>query len=78
MPKPRLLPEEVARATGRNGTLTDGAGLWVATDDFLAPHARQAVQHILPEPGTLRYRFGDRTVRFRPVDGDPDRVEVEW
>jgi hypothetical protein len=26
----------------------------------------------------LRYRFGDRTVRFRPVGGDPDRLEVEW
>jgi hypothetical protein len=48
----------------------------VATEDFLAPHARQAVQHILPEPGTLSYRFGDRTVRCRPVDGDPDRLEA--
>jgi hypothetical protein len=49
----------------------------VATEDFLAPHARQAVQHILPEPGTLSYRFGDRTVRCRPVDGDPDQLNVE-
>ncbi len=74
---PHLLPENVARATGRNGVLKDGAGRWVATEDFLAPHARQAVRHILPEPGTLRYWFGNRTVLCRPVDGDPDNLEVD-
>lgn len=74
---PHLLPAAVARATGRNGSLKDGAGRWVATEDFLAPHARQAVQQVLPVEGTLRYRFGNRTVVFRPGDGDPDQLEVE-
>jgi len=74
---PHLLPADVARATGRNGSLKHGAGLWIATEDFLAPHVRKQVQHILPEPGTLRYRFGDRTVRCLPLDGDPDRLDVE-
>ncbi len=74
---PHLLPERVARETGHNGTLKDGAGLWVSTEDFLAPHARKQVRHVLPGADTLRYRFGERTVIFHPEDGDPNRLVVE-
>jgi len=74
---PHLLPERIARDTGRSGTLKDGSGLWISTDDFLAPHVRQQVRHVLPDYHTLRYRFGERTVVIRPVDGDPDRLAVE-
>ena len=74
---PHLLPEAVARATGCHGTVKDGAGVWVATEDFLAPQARLAVRQVLPDAHTLRYRFGEHTVTLRPVDGDPDRLEVD-
>ena len=67
----------VARSAGRSGTVKEGGGLWVSTEDFLAPHVRKRVRHVLPDASTLRYRFGDHTVTMRPVDGDPDRLEAE-
>ena len=67
----------MAEKTGESGTLVDGKGLWVATPDFLADHITKHIEHILPEPDALRYRFGERTVTFRPTDGDPNRLSVE-
>lgn len=72
-----LLPERVTRQTSRNGTLKDGAGLWVSTDDFLAPHARKQILHVLPNADTLRYQFGEHSVVLHPEHGDPDRLLVE-
>lgn len=63
--------------TSRNGTLKDGAGLWVSTDDFLAPHARKQILHVLPNADTLRYQFGEHSVVLHPEHGDPDRLLVE-
>lgn len=74
---PHLLPEHVVSATGRNGAWREGAGTWVATEDFLGPHVRKQVQSVLPAYDAIRYRFGDTTVTFRPVDGDPNRLSVD-
>lgn len=74
---PHLLPDHVASDTGRNGTLRDGDGLWVSTEDFLAPHVRRHVRQVLPDYHAIRYRFGDRTVVIRPVKGDPDWLETD-
>ena len=73
---PHLLPRRVAEQTGESGTLEDGAGLWVATPDFLAEHVRKHIEHVLPDEDSLRYRFGAQTVTFRPIDGDPNRLSV--
>lgn len=73
---PHLLPEHVARATGENGELRDGKGTWVATTDFLAPHVKKHVQHVIPEGDVIRYRFGDQTVVFEPVGEDMNRLKA--
>ncbi|NLV73128.1 MAG: hypothetical protein GXY52_00360 [Chloroflexi bacterium] len=74
---PHLAPERVRRTTGEDGELADGAGKWLVTPDFLAPGVRKAVRHILPPYDTMRYRFGNTEVRFRMLDDDPSRIEVE-
>jgi hypothetical protein len=74
---PNLLPERVHRQTGDAGTLQDGKGLWVATEDFLSDAVREAVADVIPEGDVIRYRFGDTEVRFAPVDGDMNRLAVE-
>lgn len=73
---PDLLPEAVRQETGENGELRMGTGLWVATTDFLAPHVKKRVQHVIPENDEIRYRFGDRLVVFEPVGGDMNRLSV--
>ncbi|HUW62587.1 MAG TPA: Amuc_1099 family pilus-like system protein [Candidatus Bathyarchaeia archaeon] len=73
---PHLLPGYVTAVTGNNGTMTEGAGKWVATESFLATHVSEAVQHVLPDPDTIRYQFGNDTVTFHTIDGDPNRLSV--
>ena len=74
---PHLLPSRVQARAGPNGTLEEGAGTWVSTEDFLAPHVRRRVLPVLPDYDAIRYQFGDTTVCFQPLDGDPDRSTVE-
>ena len=71
-----LLPESVQAETGENGSFEDGAGRWIATTDFLAPHVRQAIIPFLPQHDRIRYRFGDHEVHIRPIDDDLDRLEA--
>lgn len=71
-----LAPERVRGETGKKGTLEDGAGEWIVTTDFLAPHVRRAVRPFQPERDSMRYRFGETTVTFHPRDGDPNDVTV--
>ncbi len=71
---PHLLPERVRDTTGDNGHCTDGAGRWIATTDFLAPHVRKSIVPILPPYDTIRYQFGETEVRIGTVDGDPNRL----
>jgi len=73
---PHLLPEAVRAQTGDNGKLNDGAGLWMATTDFLSEAVRECVAHVIPEEDIIRYRFGDTVVTFHPTDGDPNRLAV--
>ncbi len=74
---PHLLPPTLPCANQADFTARDGAGWWVSTNDFLAPHARKAVRSILPEPHRIRYRFGQNEVRMRCGFADPDRIDVE-
>ena len=74
---PHLLPDRVRAATGEQGELQDGKGLWLATPDFLAPAVKDRVAHVLPEEDVIRYRFGNHLVTFRPVDGDMDHLNVQ-
>jgi hypothetical protein len=74
---PHLLPDRVRSVTGDAGELRDGAGLWLATTDFLADPVRERVAHVIPGEDVIRYRFGDREVTLRPVDGDVNRLEAE-
>lgn len=71
---PHLLPESVRRATGGYGLHVDGAGRWIATDDFLAPLVRKEIATVLPPYDLIRYRFGETEVRIHTIEGDPDRV----
>jgi len=73
---PQLLPAYVTAVTGNNGTMTEGAGKWVATESFLSAHVSDAVQHVLPDSNTIRYQFGNDTVTFHTIDGDPNRLSV--
>jgi len=73
---PSLLPARVVAVTGNSGEMADGAGKWIATEDFLATHVSDAVQHVLPDPDTIRYQFGNDTVTFHTIDGDPNRLSV--
>lgn len=73
---PSLLPAHVTAVTGNSGEMTEGKGKWIATEDFLATHVSDAVQHVLPDPDTIRYQFGNDTVTFHPIDGDPNRLSV--
>jgi len=52
-------------------------GLWVSTGSFLADEVREHVEHVIPIDDFIRYRFGDTTVTFSPIDGDPNRLAVE-
>ena len=73
---PHLLPDRVRLRTGRDGLVKDGDGTWVATTDFLNPHVRPYIDHVLPQGDVIRYQFDDTTVEFRPKDGDPNRLQV--
>ncbi len=74
---PHLLPERVWKQTGNTGVFRSGKGLWVATESFLADEVREHVAPVIPAEDVIRYRFGDTTVTFRPVDGDPNWLAVE-
>jgi len=74
---PHLAPERVRKSVRGDRTLNDGRGIWVLTDDFLVPHVRGHIEHVLPAPDTLRYRFGNTTVSFHPANGDPNRLCVD-
>ncbi len=69
---PHLLPGRVPEG----GELKDGKGLWVSTTDFLAPSVRKRVKHVIPKEDVIRYRFGDQTVTFRPINGDMNSLEA--
>jgi len=69
---PHLMPGRVPEG----GELREGKGLWVSTSDFLAPRVAERVKHVIPEGDVIRYRFGDQTVTFRPIDGDMNNVGV--
>lgn len=63
---PHLLPKHVVKETGTCGVLKQGNGFWLATEDFLAPHVADRVEHILPPRDKILYRFGTTAVDFRP------------
>jgi len=71
-----LLPEAVLKETGDNGEFAYGAGLWVATTDFLAPHVRQRIIPFFPHHNTIRYRFGDTEVRFNATEDNPNKLSA--
>ena len=74
MALPHLMPDRVRAVTGDNGVCADGAGRWIATTDFLAPHVRKNIVTILPTFDAIRYQFGETEVRIQTVEGDPDRL----
>jgi hypothetical protein len=73
---PHLLPNRVSKVTGESGELKDGKGFWVATIDFLAPHVKKRVQHVIPKSDEIRYRFGDYVVVFEPADRNMNKLKV--
>lgn len=74
---PSLAPEDVIAQTGDNGVIDDGKGRWLVTTDFLAESVREAVAPLLPEPDTIRYRFGKTEVLLKMKDNDPNRITAE-
>ena len=70
------LPEDVRTAAGQ-GLVSDGKGKWLASETFLDDAVRQAVEPVLPHEDELTYRFGNTRVTLRPVNGDPNNLEVE-
>ena len=77
---PHLAPDRVREGADDSGVFEDGAGTWVVSDDFLAPEVRRRVAPFFPAHDTIRYQFGDATVRLRMLDDDPNRIEagVVW
>ncbi len=75
---PHLVPDKVLAETGSHGVLADGEGKWVVTESFLHETVQQHVEAFLPEDNYIRYRFGDREVEFRPIDGDNNRLSVNF
>jgi hypothetical protein len=73
---PHLAPDSIYNQTGNNGSVIDGQGLWVVTESFLSTVVREAVQPFLPTDNFIRYKFGNTEVRFTPVDGDNDEINV--
>ncbi len=71
---PHLLPDGVREKMGEDNTLPEGDGVWIRAADFLDPHVRDAVAPLLPEPGHIRYRFGDGTVEFFIDLDDPHKT----
>jgi len=71
---PHLVPKRVAGQTGSNGTLTDGRGRWVVTEDFLADRVREQMQHVIPSEDIIRYRFGQYLVTMKPVGSDMNKI----
>jgi hypothetical protein len=74
--RPALLPEDV-RGEAQARDVLEGAGRWIASETFLDERVRQAVEHVLPVEDELTYRFGDVGVTLRPVNGDPNKLDVE-
>ena len=74
---PHLAPADVRGRIGKDGECRDGKGRWVLTTDFTTQAVRDAVGHVIPESDVIRYRFGDREVTIRPIEGDPNRVAAE-
>jgi hypothetical protein len=74
--QPHLAPQQVLDGMGEDGILAQGKGRWIVQADPLAPEVRRAMQPILPPADELRYRFGDTRVTIKPIEGDPDRLEV--
>ena len=73
---PHLAPAEVRAQTGNNGTLTDGQGKWIVTESFLSLVGSSDIEPFLPTGDYMRYQFGDKEVRFTPVGGNINRIEV--
>jgi hypothetical protein len=74
--RPELLPEDVRVAAGQ-GLVSEGQGKWLASETFLDDAVRKAVEPVLPAPDELTYRYGDTRVVLRPINGDPNNLEVE-
>lgn len=75
---PHLLPGDLRPGSDKTDWVaSDGAGKWISTQDFLAPHVRKHIRHVIPEYDRIRYRFGETEVNFRPIDGDMDRIRVD-
>ncbi|UCD30099.1 MAG: hypothetical protein JSV03_06400, partial [Planctomycetota bacterium] len=73
---PHLLPRRVITQCGSRGILSDGRGLWIVTDDFLADRVRRHVRHVIPKQDVIRYQFGKYVVNIKPVDSDMNRLTV--
>lgn len=71
---PHLAPEKIRTQTGDDGSTDDGEGKWIVTTDFCTNAVREALASVLPEPDTIRYRFGKTEVILQMQDGDPNRV----
>jgi hypothetical protein len=71
---PSLAPENIRAQTGDNGIVEDGEGKWIVTTDFLADPVREAIVPLLPEPDTIRYRFGKAEVTLKMKDNNPNRI----
>jgi hypothetical protein len=74
---PQLAPGEIISQTGNNGSVNDGQGKWIVSESFLSNKVKQAVQPYLPKENYIRYQFGNTEVRFRPINGNNDKIKVE-
>lgn len=70
-------PLSLAVTGQRTAIVASGRGKWVITEDFDGPEVLAQVKSFLGNPREIRYRFGNREVRFRRVTEDFNRIEIE-
>ena len=74
---PHLVPDDVKLKTGAKGKLKDGKGEWVVTNSFLDLKDDSVLKPFLPRDNAMSYRFGDTEVKFKPTNGDFNKIQVE-
>ncbi|WP_430813813.1 hypothetical protein [Carboxylicivirga sp. RSCT41] len=72
-----LAPADIVSQTGNNGSVSDGTGKWVVTESFLSDEVKTAVAPFLPAENYIRYKFGETEVKFRPYNGNNNKIKVE-